>query len=139
MTSNIQIDRSFCKESHLRTKYAVFLYICLRWSLFQQPGIQIETKYRFREYKMQCSNWAALGTKDHCFFQSLILNEIYWVVVGYFFSSLYSVAILVFYEYVLGVGGHRNLCSPCKGNHSNQPVTLSKKQKGGGNKQSWSK
>lgn len=61
---------------------------------------------------MHCSNWAALGTKDHCFFQSLILNEIYWVAVGcFFFFSLYSVALLVFYKYVLGVGGHR-FCSP---------------------------
>lgn len=34
MTINIQIDRSFFKERHLRTKYAVFLYICLRKTLF---------------------------------------------------------------------------------------------------------
>lgn len=73
----------------------------------------MEIKY-FRQYSMQCPNWAALGTKNHCFFHNLILNEIYWVTVGYFFS-LYSVAILVLHEYVLGLRGSRNLFSPLEG------------------------
>lgn len=32
--NSIQIHRTFCKESHLRTKHAVFLYICLRRTLY---------------------------------------------------------------------------------------------------------
>lgn len=126
MTINIQIDRSFFKERHLRTN---MLNSCtFAWGrLYLAAWGPNRNKISFQRVQDAVLKLSSLGHKG-----SLLLSKpgSEWNILRgrFFFFSLYNVVILVFYEYV-----NIEMFAPsCMGNHSKWPVTLSKKQKEGG-------